>query len=143
MSEQPELIGHRPDQIGVIVPQRKHTGSGEKVDEDIAVDVRDKAAGGLGDGDRQMPRIGPGVGLPPSLPGQQLGRAGSGQVTTDPRGIERDGTGGQRHRAAPKQICGTQETGETTLLSAALIKTERGRQTSQYSKYSMARTSLP
>ena len=64
MSEQPELIGHRPDQIGVIVPQRKHTGSGEKVDEDIAVDVRDKAAGGLGDGDRQMPRIGPGVRLP-------------------------------------------------------------------------------
>ena len=30
----------------------------------IAVDVRDKAAGGLGDGDRQMPRIGPGVRLP-------------------------------------------------------------------------------
>ena len=109
MSEQPELIGHRPDQIGVIVPQREHTGSGEKVDEDIAVDIHGKAAGGRGDGDRQMPRIGPGVGLPPSLPGQQLGRAGSGQVTTDARGIERDGTGGQGHRAAPKQICGTQE----------------------------------
>jgi len=61
----------------------------------IAVDVRDKAAGGLGDGDRQMPRIGPGVRLP-SLPGQQLGRAGvRGHVTTDPRGVERDGTSGQ------------------------------------------------
>src|SRR5664279_2916450 len=68
-----------------------------------------------------MPRIGPGVGLPPSLPGQQLGRAGSGQVTTDARGIERDGTGGQGHRAAPKQICGTQETARPQLLNAATI----------------------
>ena len=95
MSEQPELIGHRPDQIGVIVPQRKHTGPGEKVDEDIAVDIHGKAAGGRGDGDRQMPRIGPGVRLPfPAGPAARPSGVRR-QVTTDPRGVERDGTSGQ------------------------------------------------
>jgi hypothetical protein len=76
-------VGHRLDQLRVIVSKRQHPGTGEEVDEDIAVEVPDEAAGRLRDRDRQMSRIHPGVGLPPALPGEQFGRARSWQITID------------------------------------------------------------
>jgi hypothetical protein len=50
-----ELAGGDGDQLRMAVAERQHPGAHEKVDEDVAVDVADEAAGRVLDGDRQMP----------------------------------------------------------------------------------------
>nr|BFE99143.1 hypothetical protein GCM10020241_08190 [Streptoalloteichus tenebrarius] len=83
MHQHRRLPGHHLHQLRVVVPEGQHTGSGEEVDEHVAVDVPHEAARALGDGDRQVARVGAGAGLPPVLAGQELRRARPGEVGPD------------------------------------------------------------
>ncbi|MEK8169019.1 hypothetical protein NKH77_01845 [Streptomyces sp. M19] len=68
MPLQLELYG--ADEFRVVVPEREHSGTCEKVDENIAVDIADETAVGVLDSDRKMAWIGAGVGLSGLLPGE-------------------------------------------------------------------------
>ena len=75
-----ELFAHHLNQFRVVVAQCQHAGTGEKVDEDVTVDVSDEATGCILDGDRQMSGVGTGAGLPALLPTEQLGFGGYNSI---------------------------------------------------------------
>jgi hypothetical protein len=61
-------------QLGMILAKRELARSSQKVDEHVPVEVTDEPARCLVDGDRNVPRVDPGVRLPPILSGRELGR---------------------------------------------------------------------
>ena len=83
MREPPELLGHDPHQLWVVVTEREHARSGQEVDEDVPVEITDEAAPCLVNRDRDVPRVDPGVGLAPILPEQEFGRARPGKRAGD------------------------------------------------------------
>ena len=73
-----ELLGDDPHQFRVAVAQGEHSGTCEEVDEHVAVEITDAAAGRLRDRDGEVPGVSTSAGLPSFLASQQLGRPRSG-----------------------------------------------------------------
>ena len=72
VDEDAQLALDRLDHFWMIVSEREHAGTGEEVDEHVAVDILDVRALCTGDADRQPARIGAGVRFSLRLPVEQM-----------------------------------------------------------------------